>query len=178
MKILTYPADQKLLRRVARKVRDDEFGSPAFVEFCECLGQTMIDSRGYALATTQVAEAPGGEPWAVFAIQAAKGAMSYGIMANPVITRRVGSAIDQEGCLSFGSVAETLVAPAGVILEARNKMGQPFSMALEGLAARAVCHELDHLEGRLLVDRMTRLKRQHFLRRVMRAPPAPQQLSN
>ncbi len=177
MKILRYPADQKLLRRVARPVRDDEFGTDEFVAFCEQLGETLVVAGGAALAATQVAEAPGGEPWAVFVIRASRGDNSYGVMANPNITRRIGTCIDHEGCLSFAGASEMLSAPLGVIVEAHNKMGRPFSMALEGLNARAVAHEVDHLEGRLLIDRMSGLKRRQFLRAVLRAPAAAQ-LSN
>jgi hypothetical protein len=64
--ILTYPRDALLLRRKARPVLPDEFGTPAFLDFVQRLGDTCMAAGGMGLAATQVEEHPGGEAWAVY----------------------------------------------------------------------------------------------------------------
>jgi peptide deformylase len=169
VRILQYPRDEKLLRRKARPVRDDEFGGDALLEFVAALGRTMVDARGLGLAATQVEEAPGGEPWMLFVLSA--GDSSYGVVCNPVVAWRKGELLGQEGCLSFarGRSTALVAAPQSVQVDGFNARGKPFSLMLDHLRARAAVHEVEHLGGGLMVDRMSQLKRASFLRDSRRA---------
>ena len=76
------------------------------------------------------------------------------VLVNPVVTP-VGddTDLDQEGCLSLGPLRLPVERAARVKLEARDEKGEPVSLELEGTDARVVQHELDHLDGTLIIDR-------------------------
>ena len=76
------------------------------------------------------------------------------VLVNPVVTP-VGADtdLDQEGCLSLGPLRLPVERAARVKLEARDETGEPVSLELEGTDARVVQHELDHLDGTLIIDR-------------------------
>jgi len=76
------------------------------------------------------------------------------VLVNPVVTP-VGdeTETDDEGCLSLGSIRVPIERALRVEVEARDAAGEPVSLSLEGLDARVVQHELDHLDGVLLLDR-------------------------
>jgi peptide deformylase len=167
MRILRYPSDGAALRRKAREVSGNEFGSDALIEFGARLGGIMLDSGGMGLAATQVDETPGGEPWAMFALSTGHG--SYGIVCNPEIVLSGDECLGAEGCLSFASVHEVLKAPEFVLLRGYNPRGVLFEMGLTGEHARCAFHECEHLRGRLLIDRMSPLKKKLFLKKVSAA---------
>ena len=76
------------------------------------------------------------------------------VLVNPVVTP-VGddTEVDEEGCLSLGPVRVRIERAVRVDVEARVATGEPVSLSLEGMDARVVQHELDHLDGVLLLDR-------------------------
>ena len=166
--ILQYPAAGVLLRRKARPVRTEEFGTPEFLAFCGALGQTMMDARGMGLAATQVEEGrSGGEPWAVFVMRV--NPTSWAAVCNPTIGGETGKAIAPEGCLSFASVSEPLVAPEMLMVRGFNSMGAGFATVFEGELARVAFHETEHLASRLIIDLMSPMKKGLFLKRVAKA---------
>jgi peptide deformylase len=76
------------------------------------------------------------------------------VLANPTITRTGKDVeVDDEGCLSLGVVRVPVERPIEVVIEGKNAVGEDVKYELEGLTARAVQHELDHLDGVLIVDR-------------------------
>jgi peptide deformylase len=76
------------------------------------------------------------------------------VAVNPVITQgSKATEVDEEGCLSLGPVRVDVERAVEVTLEAVDASGTPFTLKLEGLPARVVQHELDHLDGTLIVDR-------------------------
>jgi peptide deformylase len=76
------------------------------------------------------------------------------VLVNPAITTRSEEAeLDSEGCLSLGPVRVPVARATAVTIEARDAAGQPVRLELEGLPARVVQHELDHLDGVLILDR-------------------------
>ena len=87
---------------------------------------------------------------------------------NPVIESRSGSETGEEGCLSIPGVWEDVGRSQKIRVRAMDEWGKPLEMELEGFAARALQHEVDHLDGVLFVDRLSPLKRQ-FLRRQLEA---------
>ena len=88
------------------------------------------------------------------------------VLANPEIVHRRGKTQLEEGCLSFPGLFTTVERPVTLRVRAQDREGQWREMEADGLFAQAVCHEIDHLDGVLLVDRLRGLKRRLFLRRV------------
>jgi peptide deformylase len=76
------------------------------------------------------------------------------VLVNPVVTPVAAETeVEEEGCLSLGVVRVPIERAARVQVEARDPAGDPVSLSLEGMDARVVQHELDHLDGVLLLDR-------------------------
>jgi peptide deformylase len=88
------------------------------------------------------------------------------VLANPEIVSSEGSAVLEEGCLSFPGLFTTISRPKRLTVRAQDQHGEWRTLNAEGLFAQALCHELDHLDGVLLVHHLRGLKRQMFLRRV------------
>lgn len=90
------------------------------------------------------------------------------VMANPRVTTTEGRSSVEEGCLSFPGLFTTLQRPRSLRLEYQDVTGARRELAVEGLLAQAVCHEVDHLDGVLLVHHLRGMKRRMFLRKVSR----------
>lgn len=75
-------------------------------------------------------------------------------LINPVITERSGSQTGNEGCLSIPERYEEVTRPMKVTVRAQDRNGKNFTITAEGLKARAFCHEIDHLDGILYIDRV------------------------
>ncbi len=90
------------------------------------------------------------------------------VLANPEIIDAEGRVAVEEGCLSFPGLFTTIDRPRRLRFRAQDQTGLWWEAEAEGLLTQAVCHELDHLDGILLVDHLRGLKRQMFLRRVAR----------
>ena len=88
-------------------------------------------------------------------------------LVNPEIVKRQGSATDVEGCLSLPGITEKVTRPFEVRVEAQDVDGNAFVLEAEDWLARAICHELDHLDGVLFVDHLRGLKRERA-RRLLR----------
>ncbi|HOC44847.1 MAG TPA: peptide deformylase [Thermoanaerobaculales bacterium] len=91
------------------------------------------------------------------------------VLANPEIVSTEGTVSLEEGCLSFPDLFTTIERPRRLRVRAQDEHGAWRTIAADGLLAQAICHEVDHLDGVLLVDHLRGLKRQVFLRRVARA---------
>ncbi len=78
------------------------------------------------------------------------------VLINPEITSKSGSQTGDEGCLSVPGVFEEVERPNVVTVKAQNENGENITLTGEGFLARAICHELDHLEGTLFVDKVVR----------------------
>lgn len=77
----------------------------------------------------------------------------YAELINPKITLQDGEDIEEEGCLSVGSFHGRVKRPYKLTVEAYDRYGYPFVLSGEKMLARCVCHELDHLDGILFVDK-------------------------
>jgi peptide deformylase len=77
------------------------------------------------------------------------------VFINPVITDRKGSSEDREGCLSFPEIYAPVVRPERIVVNAYALNGEEFSYEFDGLYARVVQHEADHLDGILFIDRLS-----------------------
>ena len=158
--IRQYP--DKVLKMRAREVEtfDDDLARLA-----EKMGRLMHDARGVGLAATQV-----GVLQRLFVCQLADDDEVRTIV-NPEITRRSRSTeIADEGCLSLQGVLVPVERNAEVTIEGQDATGAPLKLELEDMDARVVQHELDHLDGVLMLERTDDESRKD-------APPPPQRLT-
>lgn len=125
--------------------------------FIDDLFETMDVARGVGLAANQV-----GVTTRVAVVDAEGHRFA---MVNPVLVSTEGSARAEEGCLSVPDAYADVTRPARVELEALDRDGQPFRLEADGLLARAIQHEIDHLDGILFLDHLSALKRQFLLAR-------------
>ena len=88
------------------------------------------------------------------------------VLANPEIIQRSGKTSLEEGCLSFPGLFTTIERPTVLTVRAQDIDGSWRELEADGLLAQAVCHELDHLDGVLLVHHLRGMKKRLFLRRV------------
>ena len=87
-------------------------------------------------------------------------------LVNPKVELEEGEIREEEGCLSFPEVILTVPRPARVVVSGQNLEGKPVSIQAEGLMARCLHHEIDHLDGVLFIDRVSPLKRDMTRRRI------------
>jgi len=90
------------------------------------------------------------------------------ILINPVIVESEGAIDAEEGCLSLPGYMSSIKRAEKVFVKGLNREGKPFELEASGLLARALQHEIDHLEGMLMFDRMSPIKREFFKRKYLR----------
>ena len=81
------------------------------------------------------------------------------ILVNPEIVRQEGESVCEEGCLSVPDIREKVARPYRVLVTGQDLEGQDVEIEGEDMMARVLCHEIDHLEGKLFTDRLSPLKR-------------------
>ena len=91
------------------------------------------------------------------------------VIVNPEILAMEGSIMEEEGCLSIPDYAEKVKRASRVKVRAQDRSGKTFEIEAEGLLAKALQHEIDHLNGLLFVDRLSTLKKNIFRRRHRKA---------
>jgi peptide deformylase len=158
--ILHYPDPR--LREKARVVAEV---TPAIKQLVEDMAETMYAAPGVGLAATQV-----GEAHRIFVIDTAgeDEPSKLQVFINPEIIAKEGEIVWEEGCLSFPGVMEEIDRAAKVRVRALDAEGKPFELEAEGLLAVACQHELDHLDGVLMIDRMGMLKKRLVDRKMRR----------
>lgn len=117
----------------------------------------MYDSSGIGLAANQV-----GIPERIFVADAEYPSTKKRnpvVFINPRITDRKGSWTCEEGCLSVPGVYLSVKRPKAVTVTAKNREGREFSLRADGMLARVIQHENDHLDGILMTDRASRWER-------------------
>ncbi len=117
----------------------------------EQMFEIMYQAGGIGLAATQVAL-----PYRLFIVnvEARPDAGEELVFINPVLSRPRGNAVQEEGCLSLPGLRMDVRRPERIVVKAWSLTGEPFEADLDGLLARVVQHEFDHLEGRLFTDRL------------------------
>jgi peptide deformylase len=94
------------------------------------------------------------------------------VLINPIILDRNGKQIEEEGCLSLPDIREKVTRAAWVKVQAQNVKGETFEVEGEELLARALQHEIDHLNGILFIDHISRLKREMVIKKFTKAAKA------
>lgn len=128
--------------------------------FVADLFETMAAAKGVGLAANQVGVA---ERIAVIDAEGQRFAM-----INPRIVESSAPEVGEEGCLSIPEFYGDVRRPSKVVLEAQDEHGAPYRLEAGGLVARAIQHEIDHLDGILFVDHLSVLKRELLLKRWRR----------
>ena len=126
------------------------------------LTQEMIDSlvfhKGIGLAGPQV-----NEQLRLFVTHATDDIPR--VFINPEIIMTSNDTVPyEEGCLSVPGVYADVMRPAEITIQAWNEKGKPFTLDAEGLLARVIQHEYDHLRGRLFIDKLNEKKRERLMK--------------
>jgi peptide deformylase len=158
--ILRYPAPI-----LHQKAVDVSAVTPEVVGLIDDLVQTMHGASGVGLAAPQV-----GLSERVFVIDLSVGKSPADLIAlvNPTFVRRNGMQLEEEGCLSVPGFHATVARPLHVVIRGLDRNGQERTIEAHGLLARALQHEMDHLDGILFIDRLKPVQRRLILRRIER----------
>lgn len=127
--------------------------------------ETMYAAPGVGLAANQV-----GDSRQLLVIDASTEEQKIPllIMINPVLVHSEGEVEMEEGCLSFPGYYTIVCRSEKVIVKALDRHGREIEVKGEGLLSRALQHEMDHLNGVLLIDRIGRIKKDFFKKRFLR----------
>ena len=139
-----YKIPEPVLRVKAKRV--DEV-SERERDILNRMSECMYLSKGVGLAAVQV-----GIPEQFSVVDTGDGLI---MMVNPEIIKASGEATDEEGCLSVPGALVKVKRARSVVVNYIDEEGEPRHVKAEGLLARALQHEIDHLSGRLIVDYMT-----------------------
>ncbi len=134
------------LKKVCREV--DKFDSRLHT-LLDDMAETLTEANGVGLAAPQVGILRR-------AVIIDRGEEDGGIieLINPVVTKTEGSVVDIEGCLSVPGKAGEVERPEKATVRAFDRNGNPIEYTGEGLMARCICHECDHLDGILYVEKV------------------------
>jgi peptide deformylase len=133
------------------------------------LAETMYAAPGVGLAAPQIGVE---QRVAVIDIAPGRPESELHVLVNPRIVDSEGREAGEEGCLSIPGLTEKVDRPRKVTVTAQGVDGRPIELAAEGFLARAACHEIDHLDGVLFIDRLTGLRKELALRRLRKLPLA------
>lgn len=160
-------------RRLAALAQIRQFGDPvlrtpgleitrfdeALRDEAERMAAIMIDARGVGLAAPQV-----GSVSRLVVIRAGEDAPVVALCNPRIVWRSDEEETDSEGCLSIGEISVDVPRAVAIRVEAQDVGGQPLELQPEGFEARVVQHELDHLDGILILDRAAPEQRREALR--------------
>lgn len=130
-----------------KKCRPVEIIDEKTLTLLDDMAETMYEANGVGLAAPQI-----GILKRIVVIDIGEGLIE---LINPEIVAVEGNIKDTEGCLSVPGKYGYVVRPAKVKATALNRDGEKFTIEGEGMLAKAICHELDHLDGIVFVDKVT-----------------------
>lgn len=125
--------------------------------------ESMYAAHGIGLAAPQIGLS---KRLTVIDVNFKKDPADQLVLVNPEIVSREGEQFEEEGCLSLPEIREKVKRAAKVKVRAQNVKGEWFEVEGEELLARAFQHEIDHLDGILFIDRLSRLKKDLLVRRI------------
>jgi peptide deformylase len=161
LEILTYPDER--LRQLSAPV--EKFDT-AFQRRIDDLEETRLAGPGaVGIAAPQVGWF---ERVIIVDVSGRKKTRSHGhlILDNPEITEWDGYAVGREGCLSVPDYTGNVIRAEKIHLQALDRHGKPLSFDMDGFEARAVQHEMDHIDGLLFLDRLVSRRQDLFQRKV------------
>ena len=163
-KIFTYP--ERILRKKSTPVEavDDDIR-----RLVDDMAETMYAAPGVGLAANQVGVA---KRVAVVDVTHPDGAPKLYVLVNPEIIAREGEILWEEGCLSFPGIHVDVERASHVVVRALDRDGKPFELDADDFLAIAMQHEIDHLNGVTLADKVSFLKRKMWMRELVKAREA------
>jgi peptide deformylase len=161
LEILTLPDER--LRRESEAVQDFDAGLLRFIEDLE--ETRLAGPAAVGIAAPQVGRF---QRIVIVDVSGRKGVPNHGhlVLVNPEITHWDGFEIGREGCLSVPDYTGNVIRATRIRLTARDPSGGGLDFEMEGFEARAVQHEIDHLDGLLFVDRVVSRRTDLFRRKV------------
>lgn len=156
--ILTFP--DPVLRKTAKKVTifDDELK-----KLSQDLGETMYDAPGIGLAANQIGVLL---QIVVVDISTSEDEKKFITLVNPEISDGEGCVSDEEGCLSVVEYTSNVERFKKIKVNAQDLDGKPIEFHAEDRFARVIQHEVDHLHGKLFIDRISSLKRSLYKKKL------------
>ena len=145
--VITYP--NPVLRKTSEAV--GKVGE-AIRKLIDDMTETMYASHGIGLAAIQI-----GVPKRVIVVDVGEGLVA---LVNPTISKREGESQMEEGCLCLPGVMVDVTRSERVTVKGFDEKGEEVTLDAEGLFARALQHEIEHLDGILIVDKVSRIKRE------------------
>jgi peptide deformylase len=139
--------------------------TPTVEQLIDDMIETMHAAPGIGLAAPQVGESL---RVCVIDLSVGKRPSDVLVLVNPAVVELEGMQLHEEGCLSVPGIEASVVRPARIVVEAMDREGQVRTIEGDGLMARALQHELDHLDGRLFVDRLRPLYRKAIALKIAR----------
>lgn len=139
-----------------------EFG-PELKRLVDEMFESMYEAQGIGLAAPQISIS---RRITVIDVSFRKNPEDKLALINPEIVDRNGKQVEEEGCLSLPEIREKVQRAAWVKVRAQDVSGKWFEVEGEELLSRALQHEIDHLDGVLFIDRISRLKRDLALRKI------------
>lgn len=159
LEIITYP--DKFLSRPTKPVKKID---RAIQELIEDMADTMYESSGTGLAAIQVGY---DKSIIVYDISQGEGKRSLQVLINPRIVSSSGETVSEdEGCLSVPDFKTDVKRATSVLVEGLDRKGRYLSIETDGYHAIVLQHEIDHLNGILLLDRISALKRGLYKKRI------------
>ena len=158
LEILRYP--DKRLRQIAKPVT--EFND-ALRTLTVNMAQTMYDAPGIGLAAVQV-----NVPLRVVVIDISEDKSDLMVLINPQIIQQQGSAIHQEGCLSVPEIYADVERAEQVTITSMDLNGNELTIEADELLAVCIQHEIDHLDGKVFVDYLSRMKQERIRRKLLK----------
>jgi peptide deformylase len=131
--------------------------------------ETMYAAPGIGLAATQV-----GIPQRVFVVDLSLGKNKGELIAlvNPEFVEQEGMQLEEEGCLSLPGFNATVVRPSRIVIKGQDRQGTERVLEGKSLLARAFQHEMDHLDGKLFIDRLRGLQKDLIVRKIKKLAKA------
>jgi len=156
--IVKYP--DPVLAKVGEPITDFDAGLKKLVAE---MFESMYAAQGIGLAAPQIGLS---QRLTVIDVSFKKNAKDKLVLINPEIIETEGKQFEEEGCLSLPDIREKVQRASRVKVRAQNEKGEWFEVEGTELLARALQHEIDHLDGVLFIERISRLKRELALRKI------------
>ncbi|HSC80545.1 MAG TPA: peptide deformylase [Chitinolyticbacter sp.] len=156
LNILQYPDER--LHTVAKPVTvfDD-----TLQKLIDDMAETMYEAPGIGLAATQV-----NEHIRLIVIDLSEERNNLLVLINPEIVEMDGKTTYEEGCLSVPGIYEEVERADHIKVQALDRHGQPFEISTGELLAICIQHEIDHLDGKVFVEKLSRLKLQRIVQKL------------
>ena len=155
---------------LSRKADPVERVDGEIVRLARDMVETLHAAPGIGLAAPQVGV---GRRVIVVDLSVGEDPEALHIVVNPEIVAKEGESVCEEGCLSVPDIREKVARPYRVVVRGLDLEGRPVEVEGEDLLARAFCHEIDHLDGVLFVEKLSPLKRALVRKKLKKSAAAP-----